>query len=1155
MKSLRARFRVPFFLAVLPAVASSGCEGERATGLAPAKRTGGPSVVYDIERKPLPEVPLPSDTATRIDPESPTGRRLNVSLEAETKQLSKLRAKFNQLDGFGTYAPITVAFDRELDVANVQTRHGNDDFRDDAVFLLNVDRSCQRFGEEVALDLGRGRFPTIVDQHGDAEPSLSDPAGGNRLFPFDPQGTFNQMLFAERNEDANGNGLLDPGEDRDFDGVLDVANLDDPRACDAWDEDTLERDRCVADHLLDWYERETNTLILRPVWPLEQRCTYAVVLTDRLVGSDGRAVQSPLPAINPRDQTDALAALPELLPRYQLSLDDVAFAWSFTTGSQTQVMEALRAGLHGHGPWARLANEFPIESLRVVAPEGESADGDVTPGGCGAMATNFYWYQGINEYPPNMCAYAADNAALGAYVRGTFEAPYFLADKDGRATPSYPDDHDESFDVDAERGTGTYSTTEVTWWCALPKRGLGEGCQPGNPDGKPFCEPFPTTMFSHGYGSSRAEVTAFLGRQAAMGVAACSLDSPGHGGNRLIQEAETSFELGVALGALEKFGLTDFEKTLFAGRDRDLNNDGLADPGGDYYSADAFHTRDMLRQSALEFVQFTRILRRLDGRTGPDGSVLGDFDGNGVPDIGGPENTISAWGISMGGLITGILAGLEQSLDATSPNAGGAGLTDIANRSTVAGLPAAAFMPVMGPFVTGWRTDARGAELPEGELMLAFYVADVTNERRVDFARVSGIEPGDRIELENPRKNEKASVVVSERGTFRVSVPADALDAFERRPLLGAGDEALADPVEVDDPTRFGDPLIVRVYDGDTGSIKAVRIGDDTVEAIDRFYDDTEFQGTRYPAGSTLVAIQQGAGHTRNTPDFRRLFSIIQHALSPADSGVWAQHYFEYPLDQSYDPHARPDRNHVLVVPTAGDMVVPVNTGIATARAAGILGSWRRDESLPAEYGWRELFVPDERWGKSADQYLLDTYTIESIDRLRRHVQRFPKLPRANFDIDNLSDGRAVFPCEEFDCAGDWPDGEEAEVPRPIDVPPLRATRVRADGSLDAMRIPYMNPRGQHGLYNAQKVRPFDADAFGVNITTLFLRSRGQQLDLPPDCHCTAERIPYFYLEGEETWFSDFAPCDNVADLQIRICSAECVEALALRTPAEVMCR
>ena len=54
---------------------------------------------------------FPNDVGTRPDPKSPTGRRVNVSLEAPTAHERHLRRLVNNLDGFGTYAPIWLRFD------------------------------------------------------------------------------------------------------------------------------------------------------------------------------------------------------------------------------------------------------------------------------------------------------------------------------------------------------------------------------------------------------------------------------------------------------------------------------------------------------------------------------------------------------------------------------------------------------------------------------------------------------------------------------------------------------------------------------------------------------------------------------------------------------------------------------------------------------------------------------------------------------------------------------------------------------------------------------------------------------------------------------------------------------------------------------------
>ena len=150
-----------------------------------------------------------------------------------------------------------------------------------------------------------GRFPVTLYNRANVTVDPESPHGFRRrqLDKFsrsgsDPHGMANNLLFEEHNEDFNGNGILDPGEDLDYDGQLDVANFIEPTTCDGValygsdgnvnpDYDQEAYDMCVADNLMTWYERESNTLIMRPIWPLEQRWTYAVVLTDRLRDESG----------------------------------------------------------------------------------------------------------------------------------------------------------------------------------------------------------------------------------------------------------------------------------------------------------------------------------------------------------------------------------------------------------------------------------------------------------------------------------------------------------------------------------------------------------------------------------------------------------------------------------------------------------------------------------------------------------------------------------------------------------------------------------------------------------------------------------------------------------------------------------------------------
>src|SRR5207253_3599262 len=153
----------------------------------------------------------------------------------------------------------------------------------------------------------------------------------------------------------------------------------------------------------------------------------------------------------------------------------------------------------------------------------------------------------------------------------------------------------------------------------------------------------------------------------------------------------------------------------------------------------------------------------------------------------------------------------------------------------------------------------------------------------------------------------------------------------------------------------------------------ALKITINGTQTIDTFQYSTQFVGVKYPQGSPLTAPARGYGETRNTPDFRRLWGLSQMILEPGDPVSYAPHYFKDLL---------PVRNgvpaNVLVVATVGDKIVPVATGIATARAAGLL----------------ELSQPDPDYGVPIDRVLIKSGAVEGLDRLNRYA--YPDLgPRA----------------------------------------------------------------------------------------------------------------------------------------------------------------
>ena len=306
--------------------------------------SAGPVIIFDLDARPLPEIPFPTDLATRLDPASPTGRYLNISEEGATRMEVELRQRANTLDGFGTYSPITVAFDAPVDLCSIaNTHHGEDDFGNDAILLIDLNN-----GEAVNLDLNRGFFPYLLPGSGNSDaPHLPRP----RYYADDQRASSSTLIFDDHPEDANGNGQLDPGEDSDQDGKLDgPAHQALPNCEKPW--------RYVENTI---WETETNTLQIRPIRPLQPGHTYAMVLTNRLKDSQGAAVRSPFPGINHPRQTGALSTLPSHLSALGLSVGDIAFTWTFTTSTASEDLFAIREGMYGSGQFAWLDEKFPAD--------------------------------------------------------------------------------------------------------------------------------------------------------------------------------------------------------------------------------------------------------------------------------------------------------------------------------------------------------------------------------------------------------------------------------------------------------------------------------------------------------------------------------------------------------------------------------------------------------------------------------------------------------------------------------------------------------------------------------------------------------------------------------------------------------------------------
>lgn len=964
----------------------------------------GAIVRFDMFHKPLPEIPLPNNLATWPDPASRTGLRINASLVASTDIEHNSRAKMNEIEGWATFGWISVAFDMPdkqaettaLDLANIAARHQGDDFdlRDDAIYVVNL-----RTGVPVPIDIGEGSFNYTV--------------GSKREYWANDPRRSEQLLILETYDEtaqSPGTTTYSPALDTDFDGVLDRPNLDDPGACpappedlDASDWDQRERDRCLADRAITFYERETDTLLVSPVVPLEEATEYAVVITDRLVDSKGRPVRSPFAWVYHPMQERGIAKLQEHLSSAALAgyygdvgltgLNRVAFAWTFTTQPVYDDMKKLRDGLYGQGPFRHLSASFPAEMrlepavgpLNLKALKEGKKPSAAAEAACEGKTDNLsiVRYDNIRSEMGDLLnaigfgGGVADEIVASyeesvAYVAiGTYRAPFFLEGGPEGTDPG------ASFRLDFTTGEGEVHDNRIPFLLVVPR--ADEAHQ----------QPFPVALYNHGSGNNSLESLVFAGNLARQGIATAAIHGVGHGLE--VGEMQDLFMRGILEGAC----LGPASDAILAGRARDIDKDGTVDSGADLWTAYFFHTRDVLRQTALDEIQLIRILRTFDGsKTAQDydgdgaGNLAGDFDADGVVDIGGPGNSYSVWGSSFGGIVASVVGAVDPWVSAVASNSGGGGLVNIGMRSRERQVVNAITLGLVGPLIVGTRIDEYGkpvqTKCSADQISVRWVVPHLKTFQEVEIACVDASAlpaGGGTVVVRNHANGTVRCARSDDRGRFRVGIPASrgdpiGIEMFDRPDNLDSYGSC-----RISDPTRLSRQI--RTWENafwDQGDVDT-----DGNELCSYPTGCNRFHGRQYGIGTTLVSLVDGFGYTRQTPAFRRLVGLGQTAVNAADPINFAPYYGLRPVVDPWG-NERPARGIAAMV-VAGDTTVPAYAQIAFGRAAGALPFLPPEarDRLPA---LSEYVTPTELYqdlgNKTPNRAYIDTHVIEGVHRLGR---------------------------------------------------------------------------------------------------------------------------------------------------------------------------
>lgn len=863
----RATLRgVPFYLSVILAVGAlslGGCadggDDPGAGGLVVSSQgLEGPRIVFDPLAQPLPEVPFPNDLSLRVSDETASGRAWNLATQKPSAHRTLLFERLNEVDGFGPFAPIFVSFEGPLDLSTVNAQ---------SVLVVNIEPGHPREGEVAVLDLGRGYFPNDMREGG--------------FFGQDPNEGAADLVFGADNDVRPEEGLPQiPG----------------PRAQD---------DRPMR---LVHYERETNTLILRPVVPLAQKARHAVLITRSVLGWSSADLEGDLAQRGPVRspfEVKAHAAqsrdVRQALKLVGLDAEALAFGWTYTTADISTPMLNLRAGMHGEGPLARLNEHFKpgfteIRDTGILhdgqAPEFPEDLRDHTYTLKGAFVSEIFKIVSSVQGDDN---YKLTFPHVDYVVFGSVQSPNL------RTLP------DKVFDLDFLTGEGLIETHDVPFLVSVPV------------ETEQFKPPFPVMFYFHGTGTSRMESLAIADAMARQGIAVMAFDEVGHGplipdiptllaenpgqealartlppllAKLLVPDRLREF-VGIPLEeALEKFAEIGFYAELAViGRSEDANGDGYMALAEGFFSANPFRQCASFWQDLVDFFSLVRAVRSLDPQAVPprladpaNASVealmpsllAGDFNADGVLDIGGPLVPLSVAGTSLGGFHAVLAAAIEPEVRTATPIVAGGGFTDIMLRSSLRFITERLFLDVLGTVVVGCPDEDGLLYVSQGNASDRCK-AKTLSETAAASIELTGGEPlpeGTPVSLINLENGEEAFGVVNAHGGFSVAVESDRGDRLRLRVEPPAG---LA--LELEFESQF-----------------------------------------------------EGSGYRRNSPDFRRAVGVEQHIFDRCDPINFAHQLFLEP-PEGHQP------TNVLFLNAVGDETVPTSTGALLALASGVYGA------------------------------------------------------------------------------------------------------------------------------------------------------------------------------------------------------------------------
>jgi len=791
---MRRRFSVGLCLVTL-----FGCSSGEPPVL-PVDKTAvyGPTIIFDPLAQPTPELPFPNDIILTSNRDTASGASWNVSTRKNTEHESHLRGLLNGVDGFGPYAPITISFDGPIDLKTVNR---------DSILVVNIEPGHPREGEIAPLDLGMGYFPRAGQIH--------------HYHGHDPYGDVDSLIFPDSNRvDVDGDGEAE---------------------------------------LVGHYEVESHTLIIRPIAPLAQDARHAVLLTSGLFGQGPQGTVGPIRS--PFEYKSHYAQMPFIeraLSLTQTAPDDLAFGWTYKTADVVGPFKRLREGLYGRGVLAELSEAVSSEITEIrdtsISHDADGIDFPVDP------RDHRYILQA--EFLSQILAILGNIQDDDNFLMDFKYVDYLVFGS--WKTPNIRMTERRELSLNLATGDGLVGIEDVPFMLAVPKTT------------DRFRPPFPVMLYFHGTGTSRFEPIAIADAMARQGIAVLAFDQVGHGPllqdiPRLLSENPDTADLIPALipviasllvpdkvdefydlsvvDALEKL----YEVGLFAeltvhGRAEDYNQDGKFDIAEAFFHGDPFRLCASFTQDILDMMQMVKVIQGLSQDKVPTEPLAnpkdasfedlkpylfsGDFNADGILDVGGPDVQLSLAGTSLGGIHSILGAAMEPEIRTVTPIVAGAGLADIMTRSGLDFILEPIFEDVLGNLVVGCAEDG------------TLYVTQGNEANR----------------CRQPKANAMADLEAPPEGTPVLLI--NKINGLEKRTEINA------------------EGGFAMTIDSDRGDDLEIIIGSETAPIL----------ATIFPAH------YDGSGYTRNTQEFRQAITIQQHAFDLCDPANFAPHLFKDPL-------------------------------------------------------------------------------------------------------------------------------------------------------------------------------------------------------------------------------------------------------------------